>query len=451
MRCVLCAFLLSVTCQTAYALTIDDTAHLLGRTGFGLSSAHWADYENFNREQAVDFLISQQRSASTTPEPEFVGTDVYQRMFSGELSKAEKQALKKASVRKHRSQLVRWWWAEMLATKSTLNERMVLFWHGHFTSDVRKTHVPFIYQQNLTFRKHGLGDFKVLLQEVIEGPAMQLFLDNNKNRKGKPNENLGRELLELFTLGLGHYSETDVREVARALTGWKVNKDRTTMLFRKKHHDSKSKTILQHTGTWALQDVLNILLESPRTAQFITEKLWREFVSASPDKREVKRIAEKFRSSGYSIEVLVKALLKSDAFWASENRSALVKSPVELAVGTMRDYAIPHNRLNPIIKRVGGSGQTLFFPPDVKGWRGHTDWLSTDKIVQRQAMLQKMLVWKRLEYKANAKKLSPEVERAIDRDQHYYEGLLKVSRNNKRINTISQLKEILNNDFYQFK
>lgn len=434
-----------------FALDDIDTAHLLGRTGFGLTSVSWIDYENLSRDDAVDFLLAQQRKSSVTPDPDFVSSDVYQRLFSGALSKLEKQALKKKHVNKHRKELVLWWWKEMLVTQSTLTERMALFWHGHFTSDVRKVHPPFIFTQNQLFRKHGLGDFRVLLREVIKGPAMQLFLDNTKNRKGKPNENLARELLELFTLGIGHYRENDVREVARALTGWKVSKDRTSMRFKQKHHDQGKKTILKQTGQWGLQDVLNILFTSPRTAQFITEKLWREFISAKPDRAEVVRLSKLFRESNYSIEALLKALLKSDAFWARENRMALVKSPVELAIGAIRDYSVPNDKLPMMIKKVRACGQVLFYPPDVKGWRGHTAWLSTDKIVQRQALLQKMLIWKRQQYQANAKQLDAEVTHSISQDKLLFDHLMHNDTNDQSKNTIAKLKKVLMNDFYQFK
>lgn len=437
--------------HSAFALDDLDKAHLLGRTGFGLASARWLDYEKLSRDESVDFLLAQQRKNPITANPDFVGSDVYQKLFSGKLSKLEKKALKKSHVNKHRKELVLWWWKEMLATQSTLTERMTLFWHGHFTSDVRKAHPPFVFEQNQLFRQHGLGDFKVLLREVIKGPAMQLYLDNTKNRRGKPNENLARELLELFTLGIGHYSENDVREVARALTGWKVNKERTSMRFKKKHHDADEKTILNNTGNWGLQGVLDIVLASPRTAQFITERLWREFVSAKPDHTEVARLGKRFRESGYSIEELLKALLKSDAFWAPENRMALVKAPVELAIGAMRDYSMPDERLDAIVKLVRASGQILFYPPDVKGWRGHTAWLSTDKIVRRQTLLQKMLIWKRGQYRDNAKQLKAEVTQSITHDKRHFDHLMHHNADDSRLNVIAMLKKVLMNDLYQFK
>ncbi len=443
--------ILTMGTRSVFALDALDTAHLLGRTGFGLASSTWSDYKNLNRDEAVDFLLGQQDTRSTIDEPTFVDSDIYQRLYSGKLSKAEKKKLRKNDVKDHRWKLAVWWWSEMLSTKSTLHERMVLFWHSHFTSDVRKTHAPFIYEQNQIFRKHGLGDYRVLLREVISGPAMQLFLDNTRNRKGKPNENLARELLELFTLGVGNYTEDDVQEVARALTGWKISKDRKATLFKTRYHDSGVKTILGKTGGWDMQDVLNILLESPKTFEFLTSKLWREFVSPKPDRAEVLRLSRLFQQSDYSIVELVRALLKSDAFWAEKNRMALVKSPVELAVGAIRDYSIPIKTLKPTIKKVTDCGQKLFYPPDVKGWRGHTAWLSTDTIVQRQALLENLLKRKKREFKRGVEKVDLEISSIISNDMRYFDRLMQNENRSRSQNSFQKLEKVLMNDFYQFK
>lgn len=230
---------------------------------------------------------------------------------------------------------------------------MTLFWHNHFATSQKKVRYPqLMYRQNVLFRRHGLGNFATMLREVARDPAMIVFLDSATNRKGQPNENFARELMELFTLGEGHYSERDVKEAARAFTGWSIEPETGEFRFQRFQHDGGVKTVLSNTGNLNGDDVLDILLAHPRTAEFITEKLWREFVSPEPEADEVKRLARAFRQSGYDISALMRELMTLNAFYASENRAALIKSPVELMVGTMKLFDIEFK--NPRPDRDGG-------------------------------------------------------------------------------------------------
>src|SRR5450432_4935955 len=223
-----------------------------------------------------------------------------------------------------------WWVEEMLATPSPLTERMTLFWHNHFVSSQQKVKLAeLMYRQNVTLRANALGNFGVLLHAIGRDPAMVIYLDSAQNRKGTPNENFAREVMELFTLGEGNYTEQDVKEAARAFTGWSLDRTSGQFVFRRFIHDDGVKTVLGRTGNLDGDQVLDILLAQPATAEFVTSKLWREFVSPDPDPREVRRIAQLFRSSNYDIKVALRALLTCDAFWAPENRGTLVKSPVE--------------------------------------------------------------------------------------------------------------------------
>ncbi len=232
-------------------------------------------------------------------------------------------------------------------------EKMTLFWHNHFATSQKKVRYPqLMYRQNVLFRRHGLGNFATMLREVARDPAMIVFLDSATNRKGQPNENFARELMELFTLGEGHYSERDVKEAARAFTGWSIEPETGEFRFQRFQHDGGVKTVLSNTGNLNGDDVLDILLAHPRTAEFITEKLWREFVSPEPEADEVKRLARAFRQSGYDISALMRELMTLNAFYASENRAALIKSPVELMVGTMKLFDIEFK--NPRPDRDGG-------------------------------------------------------------------------------------------------
>ena len=214
---------------------------------------------------------------------------------------------------------------------------------------------------------------------------MMVYLDTNQNRAAAPNENFARELMELFTLGEGRgYTETDIREAARAFTGLRYRPD-TGATFERRVHDAGRKIVLGETGDFTGDDIIDILLRQPRTAEFITEKLWREFISPDPDAELVQRLAAQFRASGYEIAPLIKGLLMTDAFRSA--RGTLVKSPVELVAGTFRLFgASPRDpRVLSVLGR--NMGQDLFDPPNVKGWPGGLEWIDTANLHVRHAFL----------------------------------------------------------------
>jgi len=231
-----------------------------------------------------------------------------------------------------------------------------------------------------------------MLSAVMRDPAILFYLDNQKNKKGKPNENLARELLELYTLGEGNYTENDVKNVARALTGWGLNKLKRQFVNTVKQHDQGVKTILGHTGNFAMPDVLGILLSTPHTAELITYKLWLNFISPNPDPVKVKNLAKRFKDSVYSISFLVKSLLMDDAFWAQENRGVLVKSPIELLVGLYRSFDVTDAPYKMLANQSSTMGMTLFAPPNVKGWPiSSTEWINTSSLLRRQTILERAI------------------------------------------------------------
>jgi uncharacterized protein (DUF1800 family) len=268
---------------------------------------------------------------------------------------------------------------------------MTLFWHNHFVSSQQKVKVALLmYRQNVTLRENALGNFGTLLHAVARDPAMVIYLDNAQNRKGTPNENFAREVMELFTLGEGHYGEQDIKEAARAFTGWSLDRDTGRFRFRPFIHDYGQKTVLGRTGNLDGDDVLDVLLSKPETAEFVTRKLWREFVSPDPDEREVKRIAARFRDSHYDIKVALQAMLTSEAFYAAENRGTLIKSPVDLVVGTMRQFGMRPSEAIPFAVAAAGMGQNLFGPPNVKGWPGGEAWINASTLLARKAFLDRL-------------------------------------------------------------
>jgi uncharacterized protein (DUF1800 family) len=279
----------------------------------------------------------------------------------------------------------------MLATPSPLTERMTLFWHNHFATSQQKVRSnQLVYRQNVLLREHALGHFGTLLHAVSKDPAMLIYLDNAGSRRQAPNENFAREVMELFTLGEGHYTERDIKEAARAFTGWSIDRDSGEYLYRPFIHDNGPKTVLGRTGRFGGDEVLDILLARPETATFVTRKLWREFVSPSPDERELARLAGAFRESGYAVKPLLRAMLLSESFWARESRGALIKSPVDLVVGTLHTFGVRPMSLRTAVTASALLGQNVFSPPNVKGWPGGEAWINSATLLGRKQLVDRI-------------------------------------------------------------
>ena len=370
-------------------LGFDDTRHLLNRTGFSATPAEIDAYAGLTREQAVDRLLAGAGRPAATPPPAWATGFESPRRFRG-LSTEERKLAVREIFRKA-FELQSWWLTEMLTTASPLNERMTLFWHNHFVSSVRKVRSPqLMYRQNVLLRQHAFGNFGEMLRAVARDPAMVVYLDSASNRKGQPNENFAREVMELFTLGEGNYTERDIKEAARAFTGWSINIDTGDFMFRPVLHDDGTKTVLGRTGNLDGDEVLELLLAQPQTAELIVTKLWREFVSLQPDPAEVRRIARLFRESGYDIKAALRALLVSDAFFAPQHRAALIKSPVDIVVGTLRQFQFTTGDVMPFVVTTSQLGQVLFAPPNVKGWAGGEAWINSTTLLARKTFLERL-------------------------------------------------------------
>jgi len=384
---------LAGTVAASTVLDYDAARHLLSRTGFGPTDREIQRLIGLSREQAVALILDQDGRVATTPAPQWVAENAPLRYPPRiDLASDDERKLFRQQQVQETMQLRAWWISEMLATPAPLAERMTLFWHNHFVSGEQKVRFArLMYRQNVSLRRNALGNFGDLLHAMARDPAMLIYLDSVQNRKGTPNENFAREAMELFTLGEGHYSERDVKEAARAFTGWSLDRDSGEFVFRRGIHDFDAKTVLGYTGRFDGDAVLDILLAQPATAEFIVGKLWREFVSPDPDADEVSRIARRFRESRYDIKTALRALLTSDAFFASENRGVLIKSPTELVVGTLRQLDIqPADSL--IFARASASmGQNLFAPPNVKGWPGQDTWINASSLLARKQFLDRLL------------------------------------------------------------
>ena len=368
----------------------DDARHLLNRAGFGAQPREIADCARLSREQAVDRLLGAAVAAAKTPPPEWVRDAIVPPRELRQASQEERKRFLAQEIRRG-FDLRTWWLQEMLDTPSPLSERMTLFWHGHFASSQQKVrYTQLMYRQNLLLRRHAVGNFGELLHAVAKDPAMVIYLDSASNRKGKPNENFAREVMELFTLGEGHYAEADIREAARAFTGWSIDPETGEFKWRPALHDPGVKTVLGKSGTFDGDAVLDVLLERPQTAEFVVAKLWRELVSPEPEAAEVKRIAAKFYASNYGIKVALRELLLAPAFWAPENRGALIKSPVDLVVGTMHTLDFAVGDPLPLALVVAQLGQNLFSPPNVKGWPGGEAWINSSSLLARKAFAERI-------------------------------------------------------------
>jgi uncharacterized protein (DUF1800 family) len=313
-----------------------------------------------------------------------MGIDQVGQMQKKDLSPEERkkrQQLSRESVRN----LNLYWLKEMVNSAAQLREKMAFFWHGHFAC--RNLNV--FYQQGLlgVIRRNALGNFGTMLKEVSKSAAMLNFLNNQQNRKNHPNENFAREVMELFTLGRGNYTENDIKEAARAFTGWGSNVQ-GEFVFRKNQHDFGSKTVLDYKGNFDGGDVLEILLEQKQTAKYISQKLYKFLVNEQPDAAKVEWLADRFYKNDYDISKLLEDIFISDWFYDEKNIGVKIKSPVELLVGIQRmlPMTLEHEQALIVLQRI--LGQMLFYPPNVAGWLGGKTWIDSSTLMMRMRIPQ---------------------------------------------------------------
>ncbi len=277
------------------------------------------------------------------------------------------------------------WLSEMVHSAAQLREKMSLFWHGHFAC--RNLNSYFQQQLLEVIRTHALGNFGTLLAEVSTAPAMLQFLNNQQNRKNSPNENFAREVMELFTLGRGHYSENDVKDAARAFTGWGFDAQ-GQFQFRQFQHDTGSKTIFGKTGNFKGEEVLEMLLANPQTARFICTKMYKFFVNENVNTAHVEWLAKRFYDNKYEIKPLLTDLFTAEWFYAPENIGTHIKSPVELIAGIMRQLSVTVENEQALLLIQRGLGQILFYPPNVAGWPGGKSWIDSSSLLFRMRLPQ---------------------------------------------------------------
>ncbi len=380
---VAAAGLLPASWAGAAAMGPEEAYHLLNRAGFGATPQEVAQYARLPRAQAVDKLFRESVAAATTPPPESALEYLPPGRLRG-MSEEERKALFREQ-RETAIDLRGWWVREMLATPSPLSERMTLFWHNHFVSSLQKVKsAKLMYRQNELLRRHALGNFRTLLHAVAKDPAMVIYLDSATNRKEQPNENFAREVMELFTLGVNQgYSEYDIREGARALTGYTYEHYTGQFRFNLAQHDTDPKTLFGQTGPWTGDDFCTLILQQPHTARFIAGKLFEYFAYPDPDPKVVAQLATVLRGNGYEMAPLLKNIFMSEEFYSAKAVGTQIKSPVQLMVGMARDFGVKGADYNYLFQVCADMGQELFQPPNVKGWYGGRDWINANLIFTR--------------------------------------------------------------------
>lgn len=360
--------------------------HLMWRAGFGPAVEQLGDLSQYSPKQFYKALV---KASDKKPVYIDVADDYLKGLVMGieEAGRQQRKELPAEDRRKLQQKnregirnLNMFWMHEMVNSASQLREKLAFFWHGHFAC----RNLNIFYQQGLldVLRRNALGNFGTMLKEVSRSAAMLNFLNNQQNRKDHPNENFAREVMELFTLGRGNYTEQDVKEAARAFTGWGANL-KGEFVFRRFQHDFGSKTVLGRTGNFDGEEVLDILLQEKQTAKYITQKIWRFFVNEKPDSEKINWLADRFFKNNYEIAGLMEDIFTSDWFYDEKNIGALIKSPVELVVGIQRMLPMQLENEEALLLVQRLLGQSLFFPPNVAGWPGGKNWIDSSSLMLR--------------------------------------------------------------------
>src|SRR5437870_6452716 len=345
--------------------------HLLRRAGFGAAPGELDRYLAMGTARATEVLLEYQKTSNARLEGALPAVDP-----SGGRGAATVAAIQG------------WWLQRMVETARPLEEKMTLFWHGLLTSGLDKAGPAQMFTQNQLFRKMAMGNLYDLLKAVSKDPAMMVYLDTETNRKGKPNENYARELMELFTTGIGHYTEDDVRESARAFTGWTLTGGQrlrftTDSIFNPRHFDSGQKTFMGKTGNFTGDDIVEMLVPLRATAERLSTRLFSFLAYPDPDAEIVRHLADTFQRSHYNVGKVVREILAMDAFYSPKAYRALIKSPAELAAQTLRATGSDARAYGAAVSASAAMGQVLFYPPNVAGWPAGSSWINSATLLTR--------------------------------------------------------------------
>src|SRR6202011_3589386 len=356
--------------QGALSTSRGRAAHLLRRAGFGATGKELDQYAAMTTSAMTQAVMNYQLTSNAGLEANLPTLDL-----------ASAKGPSAAAVQS-------WWLQRMVQSARPLEEKMTLFWHGLLTSGLDKSGTEQMYTQNQLFRKMALANFDDLLKAVSRDPAMMVYLDTETNRKGKPNENYARELMELFTTGIGHYTEDDVRESARAFTGWTLSGSKqlryaTDSMFVARLHDSASKTFIGKTGNFTGDDIVEMLVPLRATAERLSTRLFSFFAYSNPEPEIVGHLADTFQQSHYNVGAVVREIFSMDAFYSPKAYRALIKTPAELAAQTLRATGSDAKVYGAAVTASAAMGQMLFYPPNVAGWPAGTSWINSSTLLTR--------------------------------------------------------------------
>ncbi|MBK8611364.1 MAG: DUF1800 domain-containing protein [Chitinophagaceae bacterium] len=360
--------------------------HLLWRCAFGPMAENSADLDTMSPKNLWSLLLKTSAKpvdnivVTKNPADDYIMGMTDPAAIQKTLSNPELRKKVREQSREDLKTMNIRWLNTMINSEAQLREKMSLFWHGHFACRVQNS----FFQQELLqiIRSHALGSFGDMLKAVSKSPAMLQFLNNQQNKKSSPNENFAREVMELFTMGRGNYTENDIKEAARAFTGWSFNA-KGEFVIRRNQHDDGNKTFLGKTGNFDGDDILNILLENKQTANYISRKIYRYFVNEQVNEKNHQRLSDRFYTSNYDIAKLLEEIYTSDWFYDEQNIGTRIKSPVELLVGIRRllPMQLENDQSQLLFQRA--LGQILFVPPNVAGWPGGKNWIDSSSLMLR--------------------------------------------------------------------
>jgi uncharacterized protein (DUF1800 family) len=364
--------------------------HLYLRAGFGISAETFEKQKSKSFSQSVDQLFDSAASfVALKINKDLHPPKYYAKDLMVVMSKEERKKVRKESIMDELAMNVLWI-DKMTQFNGQLREKMTLFWHGHFACRDQVA----LYAENLnnTLRQNALGNFGDLLLAVSKDPAMLRYLNNQQNKKQSPNENFAREVMELFTIGRGNYTEDDIKNGARAFTGWTADGD-GNFVFRKNQHDDGIKTFMGHSGNFDGEDILKIILSRKETAHFIAAKAYKYFVNQeNPDPAVIDDLGKSFYESDYNISTLMRNIFTSDWFYDPKNMGNRIKSPVELIVGMKRDFKVVFEKPEAVAGLQKLLGQVLFNPPNVSGWAGGRNWIDSSSLLYRMKLPEAILM-----------------------------------------------------------
>jgi len=348
--------------------------HLLRRTRMGLPTKQELEQKlNMTHQQVINQIMTV--SPNVNP-PSWVNDPVVP------LNDENKEKIKAQT-----DELINWW-MNLCYTDTTIREKMVYFWANHFVVELVKVKASqFIYKIYQSFRNYALGDFRELTKTVTKDPAMLVYLDGIKNKKGAINENYARELQELFTIGRGNYTQQDVSEAGKALSGWTIDRNTLSAVFVPRLFDDSVKTFYGRTGNFDADDIVDIIFEQEETSKFIARKLYTFFVYRESDENIVNELASIIRQDNYKIERAVKTLISSEHFFDNTFIGADIKTPIDFTLGLLRQFNASSDALSITSKSLNSMGQSIFNPPDVAGWDGHRSWINATYLANRNSYI----------------------------------------------------------------